>query len=47
MLDAWQDRERSKLRVANAEFRSLTLESQKVMVMAIREDDRRMNMQRT
>src|SRR5438552_2031655 len=40
VLDAWQDRDRAILRVANAEFRKLGAEEKKVMVMAIKDDDR-------
>ena len=46
VLDAWQDRDRAILRVANAEFRKLGAEEKKVMVMAIKDDDRRMREQR-
>ena len=40
-LDAWRDRDMEILRIANAEFRKLGVEEQKVMVMAIGDNDRR------
>ena len=46
VLDGWQDRNRAILRVANAEFQKLGPEEKKVMVMAIKDDDRRMREQR-
>ena len=42
MLDAWRDRDLKTLGIANAEFRKLKVEEKQVMVMAIRDDNRRM-----
>jgi hypothetical protein len=43
LLDAWREREMAILRIANAKFRSLGGEERKTMVMAIKDDDRRIS----
>jgi hypothetical protein len=40
-LDAWRRREMEVLRLSNEEFEKLGVEEKRVMIAAIKEDDRR------
>jgi hypothetical protein len=39
VTDVWRNREMERLRRCNEEFRKLSVEEQKIMVAAIRDDD--------
>jgi hypothetical protein len=41
VLDAWRDRDTKTLRIANDKFRKLDPEEKRIMIMAIKEDERR------
>lgn len=42
MLDAWRDRDMKTLRTANDRFRKLGPDERQTMIMAIKDDERRM-----
>jgi hypothetical protein len=45
-MEMWQDRDARTLKMANEAFAKLSVEEQRVMVMAIKEDDRKLEAMR-
>jgi hypothetical protein len=46
VIEAWHERDTTTLRMANEAFRKLGVEEQRVMIMAIKEDDRKVEAKR-
>lgn len=46
VIEAWKERDATTLRMANEAFRKLSVDEQRVMIMAIKEDDRKVEAKR-